>query len=45
MNTRTRLLWLVLLCTGFVRGTGTVTLTVTHDYAGARPAETITVRC
>jgi hypothetical protein len=43
MKNRTRLLWLVLLCTGLLRGADRATITVTHDYAGARPAETITV--
>ena len=43
MNTCTRLLWLVLLSTGLARGADRVTLTVTHDLALARPAETIAV--
>ena len=43
MKTRTRLLWLVLLCPGLVRGAEHATITATHDLALARPAETITV--
>ena len=43
MKTCTRLLWLVLLLAGLARGAERVTLTVTHDLALARPAETITV--
>jgi pectinesterase len=43
MKTRTRLLWLVLLCTSLVRGADQAVITVTHDLALARPAETITV--
>jgi hypothetical protein len=43
MNTRTRLLWLVLLCTGMARGAEQAVITVTHDLAIARPSETITV--
>ena len=43
MKNCTRLLWLVLLCTGLVRGAEKATITVTHDLATARPAETITV--
>jgi pectinesterase len=43
MKNRTRLLWLVLLCTGRVWGAPHLTVTVTQDLALARPAETITV--
>ncbi len=43
MNTRLRLLWLMLFCTGFVFGSEKVTITVTHDLAIARPSETITI--
>ncbi len=43
MNTRMRLLSLVLLCTGLASGAEQAVIIVTHDYAGARPAETITV--
>jgi pectinesterase len=43
MKNCTRLLWLVLLCTGLVRGAEKATIAVTHDLATARPAETITV--
>jgi hypothetical protein len=43
MNTRTRLLWLVLLCTGMSHGAEQAVITVTHDLAIARPSETITV--
>ncbi|MDI1247611.1 MAG: DUF4861 domain-containing protein [Lacunisphaera sp.] len=43
MKTRTRLLWLVLLCTSLARGADQAVITVTHDLALARPAETITV--
>ena len=43
MKTCTRLLWIVLLCTGRVWGAPHAVITVTHDLAIARPAETIAV--
>ncbi len=43
MKLRTRLVWLVLLCAGLARGAEQAVITVTHDFALARPAETITV--
>ena len=43
MKNRTRLFWLVLLCTGMLPGAPRLTVTVTHELTLARPAETITV--